>query len=1009
MKKIVVFLLYIFCSFSTDLFSQQFNEKDLKRKLTETFTDIYKQNKISLTKITVDSLAIDSKKRIFEVYSNTALSYLPMRKEIVNEIYNGVRINIPEDYKKYNVRVFSDNKEISTLIPNFYLTKAKDKSRIFKNDSKKPLVTNLSLPINIKNGLSGNHIALWNSHGWYYEQKIGRWEWQRARIFQTVEDLYTQSYVLPFLVPMLENAGANVLLPRERDYISTEYIIDNDGKSNYQEIKGKESWQNTSAKGFAHIKQFYLDGENPFLMGTARQVNSITKGQESKIVWNIPIEKEGNYGVYISYQSQPKSTEDARYTVYHNGGKTEFSINQKMGGGTWIFLGYFPFSKGNNPRVELTNLSKKSGNIITADAIKVGGGMGNIARMPNLEGFESQNTKSSETSKNIENILPNITYKPMTSGYPRFAEGARYWMQWAGVPDTIYNRTQGKNDYTDDYSSRGYWVNWLSGGSSVNPKVEGLKVPVDLAFAFHTDAGTLWGDSIVGTLGIFMTNHNNEKFANGYSRWASRDLTELIMSEITNDIRREFEPNWTRRHMWNRSYAEARVPEVPTMLLELLSHQNFADMRYGLDPNFRFTVSRSVYKGMLKFIASQYQRPYKVQPLPVKDFQISFLGENEVELKWAATPDVSEPSAMPNSYIIYTRIDNGGFDNGKVVKENHATLKIDKDKIYSFKIEAVNEGGKSFPSEILSACRKSDSKGNVMIVNGFTRVSAPYSFTASNDSIAGFYGDEDYGVPYISEHQFIGSQNEFRRIIPWKDDDASGFGDSYGNYETKEIAGNTFDYPKIHGEGFAKAGYSFVSCASSVVENGAVKLSDYKVVDWILGKQREWTVARGAMPSKYKTFSNASQNAITQYCNTGGNIIVSGSNVGTDLWENPRATKEDRDWAEKTLKFFLRNSKGATEGRVKAVPSPFSSIQGEYNYYNELNSECYVVENPDAIEPIDKNGFTIFRYSENNLSAGTMFKGEKYATCILGFPIESVKGQDNRNCIIKDIMQAFGF
>ena len=28
--------------------------------------------------------------------------------------------------------------------------------------------------------------------------------------------------------------------------------------------------------------------------------------------------------------------------------------------------------------------------------------------------------------------------------------------------------------------------------------------------------------------------------------------------------------------MWNKSYSESRVPEVPTMLLELLSHQNFA-------------------------------------------------------------------------------------------------------------------------------------------------------------------------------------------------------------------------------------------------------------------------------------------------------------------------------------------------------------------------------------------------------------------------------------------------
>ena len=118
-----------------------------------------------------------------------------------------------------------------------------------------------------------------------------------------------------------------------------------------------------------------------------------------------------------------------------------------------------------------------------------------------------------------------------------------------------------------------------------------------------------------------MTHYNNELFEM-VNPDGLHDLSELIMDEIVSDIRREFEPEWTRRHLWNRSYAEARIPNVPTMLLELLSHQNFADMRYGLDPTFRFLVSRSIYKGMLKYISTQYNRPYVVQPLPVKDFSL---------------------------------------------------------------------------------------------------------------------------------------------------------------------------------------------------------------------------------------------------------------------------------------------------------------------------------------------------------------------------------------------------
>lgn len=1005
MRKIVIIPILLFSIFSA--ISQDIDRDNLKQSLNLSLSNIYQQTLFRPGKVTIDSIAVNDRKKSIELYTNLSLSYLPMRENTIRLIYDSVCYHLPAAQKKYRIGVFSDQQEISNLVPNFHRQSAKNKNRMIAHKVKTPLVSNVSAPMSgFDKGLANNHIALWQSHGWYYEQKLARWEWQRARIFQTVEDLYAQSYVLPFLVPMLENAGANVLLPRERDYNTHEIIVDNDARDgSYSETNGKETWQHTASAGFANPKEVYLDGENPFRMGTARQAKTVSRGAESIAVWTPDIPEKGQYGVYISYQTVKNSAADALYTVYHAGGHTDFRVNQQMGGDTWIFLGYFTFEQGKNHKITLSNKSKKAGKIITADAVKIGGGMGNIARMPHPEGFEKENTKSSDTAAQKENIVPKIHYTPQTSGYPRYTEGARYWLQWAGVPDTIYNRTQGKNDYTDDYASRGVWVNWLAGGSSALPKAEGLGVPLDLAFAFHTDAGTFWGDTIVGTLGIYMTHHNDEKFENGRSRWASRDLTELIMDEITTDIHRDFEPDWTRRHLWNRSYAEARIPNVPTMLLELLSHQNFADMRYGLDPSFRFTVSRSIYKGMLKFIASQYNRPYIVQPLPVRDFSATFSGDTEVELTWNATPDTAEPSANPTRYIVYTRINGGGFDNGVPVNANSHKISIQKDRIYSFKLEAANDGGKSFPSEILSVCRKSNEKGEALIVNGFTRVSAPFSFTASNDSLAGFVGSVDNGVPYISEHQFIGQMHEFRRIIPWMDDDASGFGDSNANYETTEIAGNTFDYPFVHGQAFAEAGYSFVSCAGSAIENGSVKLTDYNTVNWILGKQREWSVARGAKPPKFKTFSKAQQQAITDFRRNGGNIIVSGAFVGTDFWDNPFATKEDKEWAQHTLKYKWRNNNGAVTGHIKAVASPFAAIQGDYTYYNELNSESYVVENPDAIEPADSNGFTVFRYSENNLSAGVLYKDDTYSTCILGFPIEAVKTQAKRNELIKQILE----
>jgi len=239
------------------------------------------------------------------------------------------------------------------------------------------------------------------------------------------------------------------------------------------------------------------------------------------------------------------------------------------------------------------------------------------------------------------------------------------------------------------------------------------------------------------------------------------------------------------------------------------------------------------------------------------------------------------------------------------------------------------------------------------------------------------------------------------------DDDAGGFGDSDANYETTAIAGNTFDYPFLHGQ--ANGGRRLLLCLLLRLGSGkgTVPLEPYRVVDWILGKQREWVIARGATPPKFKTFSKAARDRISEYCQNGGNLIISGAFVGTDLWDNPRATPEERDWAQQVLKYKWRNNYGAVEGNIRAVASPFPSVAGDYSYYHTLNSESYVVEHPDAIEPADENAFTVFRYSENNLSAGILYKGEDYNSCILGFPIEAIKGQEHRNKLVKNIMESW--
>lgn len=1011
-KNLIIYIsILFFCFSSNEILAQN---KSIESVISDSLTAIGKKY-AAVGRINVTGFTVNKTEKKITVVGSEILSQLPFRPENVMRIYNSIKNITSEKYPDYTIVCKTDNKTIEDLIPNFYRTENFDTNKKwkFKNEIK-PVITNLSRPYNISKGLNNKHLAVWQSHGIYFNQKQNRWEWQRPRLFQTVEDLYTQSYILPFLVPMLENAGANVFIPRERDTQKNEIIVDNDTKKNYpnryHEVNDRKSWK-SGLEGFGNIHETWFDGENPFRSGAYRYVQSVNEEDEmSYVEWIPSFPKAGNYAVYVSYKTVEKSATDARYRVYHTGGVTEFSVNQTVNGGTWLYLGNFKFEAGrnNNHKVVLTNYSSVPNRIITADAVKFGGGMGNIARKPSQVIKPVKVSDTDSLTANVSPVANLLVFESQTSGYPRFTEGARYWLQWAGVPDSIYSKSKGENDYTDDFQSRGNWVNYLAGGSSVNPKVPGLGIPIDMAFAFHTDAGFTPNDSIIGTLGICTVQNTEGKtdFASNISRWASRDLTDIVQTQIVSDIRQKFAPEWTRRGLWNKSYSESRMPEVPTMLLELLAHQNFADMRYGLDPRFRFTVSRAIYKGILKYLAFDSDQEFVVQPLPVEQFSCKFIKKNQLELNWNAVTDSTEISATAKQFVIYTRINNSGFNNGLVTKNNKIVIDILPGNIYSFKVTALNDGGESFPSEILSAYRAPNEHGEVLIINGFDRVSGPDSYT-SNGVAAGFLNDKDAGVPYISDISFVGAQVEFDRRKKYIDNNSPGFGASNRDFETEVIAGNNFDYPYQHGKAIKAAGFSFVSVSLKSVLNNDIDLNNYKYIDLILGKQKQTFVGNAKKAPEFKTFPLALQQKIRNYCQNGGNLMLSGAYIASDFYSTNYIKTDERQFLENTLKIKFLSSQANKSGTIKMISAPLIyTKKSEFQYNNLPNETVYYVESIDAIEPAIQGAYTFCTYKDNDLSAGVAYSG-KYKICCFGFPFETISTEKERNKLMETVLTFF--
>lgn len=903
------------------------------------------------------SYNLDDRRRTLNVQLSPSFAAQDFTASSVRFYYKRLAKALPRPYNKYKLTIMAGGLPIEQLVAGSKCEKGMPNAWGKTEYEGAPWVMNDSRPYFLSHGLFDRHLSLWASHGRYYDGKKDRWKWQRPNLFGTTEDLFTQTIVIPYLIPMLENAGAVVFTPRERDWQKNEVIVDNGGRG-YVEDSGKETWKTAQEKGFAYHAGTYRDGENPFTQGTARAVKATKKADVSWASYQPNIPQGGKYAVYVSYQSLKNSVSDAQYIVMHKGQRTVFKVNQQMGGGTWVYLGTFDFDRGNNEfnRVVVTNSSSESG-MVTTDAVRFGGGMGNIERGGSC------------------------------SGMPRCLEGARYSAQWAGAPYSVYSSKNGSDDYGDDINVRSNMTNWLAGGSTYVPTLEGKKVPIELSLAVHSDAGyTTVNDSIIGSLAICTTSFNDGRLNSGVSRMVSHDFADSLLTGLQRDISGKYR-KWTRRYLWDRNYSETRKPEVPSAIIETMSHQNFADMRRGLDPNFRFTLARSLYKTILRFVNGNHSVPSVVQPLPVSNFRIERNSSGGLRLSWIAEKDEQEPTAVPTSYIVYTSEDGMGFDNGTVVYTSSFDFEAKKGVNYCFKVTALNRGGESFPSETLAAyLSKSAHAKDILVVDGFSRLSGPA--VVDDYSRQGFDLGSDIGVSYGLTAGWNGRQQCFDKSRAGSEGEGSlGYcGDELAG---RFIMGNNRDGSVCHVKDIAMSGaYNVVGCSLEALDNNLVKLDHYNLVDIAFGLQRN----DGHSLVVYKTFSETLQSKLRSYAKSGGRILVSGAYVGSDMTQ-----PHERSFMSDVLKTtFTGTDTNAGNNMVDGLGLSFDIIR-------QINDRHFAATSVDRIAACDGRSFAAMRYQDGS-TAGVAYDGTDYKSFVMGYPYECINNVRTRQQVMKGLL-----
>ena len=534
------------------------------------------------------------------------------------------------------------------------------------------------------------------------------------------------------------------------------------------------------------------------------------------------------------------------------------------------------------------------------------------------------------------------------SGMPQWTEGARYQLINQGVDRSVWDLYEG-NEYKDDMKCRPTWVN-------------SLETPVDLCIALHTDGFDSGDDStIVGTLVIYTAKDDDghTTLRDGRDREkTNRNLADWIQTSVTKDLSR-LAPEWTRRQLKEANYCESRVPVVPSIILELLSHKNMADMKYGLDPAFRFAAARAVYKGILRYLNGPQAI---VQPLPVKELGINAEGL----LRWIPQIDSIEPTAKPSYYMVYVQANDGEWDVQQVEQKTELRLELKPDVKYNFYVVAGNDGGLSLPSPIVSAYLTSNSPKDglssvsetVLIIDAFNDVYGPQWFADSTYAgiVPGSYACEDgFSCAYIGE------QWDFVRASQWINDDNCGFGACYRDHAGQLIVGNTHDYAAQHGRVLRKMHIPYVSCTAGMLDTLLSPLASNLsplLVAVICGRQRN-------------PLSAQLQTLLANYLDNGGKLLLS-----TDHF-----SAIDPAWAKTYLHAAYHAPRATRSGRI-ATPR-----HRLYQLHLEPNEDQLFTCTPEALRPVDDTPYTIMAtYEDMRCTAGVGTPN----TLVYGFPLEAV-------------------
>ncbi len=424
----------------------------------------------------------------------------------------------------------------------------------------------------------------------------------------------------------------------------------------------------------------------------------------------------------------------------------------------------------------------------------------------------------------------------------------------------------------------------------------------------------------------------------------SVELRNFIHNQVVADIRALWKPAWADRGVKVANFGELReLNTIPGTLVELAFHDLAADATDLKHPEFRRIAARAIYKGILKFFSNRDGIIQTFLPEQPTNVIAKNIGSNNIEISWAAPISGGAYGDAATAYKVYVSTNGKSFKDGITSLGTSFTFNGNAQTIYYFKVTATNAGGESFSSSVVAA--KTPATGNssipYLIVDAFDRLDGS-ALIARTESVA------------------LGS---VRRMFLERM--------------------NRYDYMIEHAQalGNCNSNIAFDGCQNEAVTAGTVLLSTYTAVDWFTGE--ESTVDKSVDPAEVIL--------LKAYLNAGGNLLISGAEIGWDIGRAASANV-DADFYNNYLK-ALYIGDDATTYDFAGTTILFDAQTGTFD---NSNNGYYDVDFPDRIAA-NGGGNIALNYSGGTADGAAVGYKGTFNVLYLAFPFEAITSAAVRN------------